>query len=142
MSTQKITDVSRRITGKDLIAERVFQGSFTISSLGAGDLGGLIFSVIPNNLSVQLYDFVVEVRVDTDDANHQWPIGGSLTSAQTEMTLQVWGDEGGAALGTLYTEDVSGERTFYAAIHNRDASTHTYYLKFAAYALEGQYEQA
>lgn len=139
MSTQT-SDPSRAIASRDLVAVRVFEGIFAVSSLGSGDLGGLIFSVIPNTPSVQLYDFVVETRVDTDDALHQWPIGASLTAAQSELTLQVWGDEGSASIGSEYTDDLSGERTFYVAIHNRDVSSHTYYLRFAAYALQGDYE--
>lgn len=80
----------------------------------------------PQKLSLSLWDFLLTMRVDTDDSAHEWPYGASLTSTTLSVRMYHWTD-------WANSNDARNVRKNRIVIENFSGSTRTIYLKFKSY---------
>lgn len=90
---------------------------------------------------MELLDLAMRIRVDTDDSNHDWPAGASLTLGQTMLRPSIfWADynDEGPPDGN---DNPAGFRTFGIHIENTDSNSHNYFIRFKVYSLNIAGEQ-
>lgn len=139
---EQIEDLKRQVReikaaqllGSDNASVQILEGSFNLGSILANQFGGAIISVTPEFGGLLLLNWTMDIRVDTDDANHQWPNGASLSAGQGNCLPSVYG----AAL-TPYTDDNTGMRGYYISVENFDTNPHNYFLKYKFYGLVNSY---
>lgn len=136
--SELITDPTRRVTAKEMYINTL-EGFLALGSVNAGDYVGAVISatIVPPQL--YLANFTMEIRVDTDDAAHQYPNGSSLTAEQRNsvVTFQ-YGDSGNSAV-PAFTDDDAGIRAWVVQINNFGTVAHTYFLRTKIYGLFGTY---
>lgn len=98
-------------------------GSITLATNSAATMN---VTVTPANATLTLWNFLFDVRVDTNDYAYQFPNGSSLTTAQRQLRLYSWISWGDSS-------DTTNIRTFKVRVENYDTVSHTYYLTVRAY---------
>lgn len=98
----------------------------TSPSVGAGQRLVVNVKNIPVDKTLSLWNFLFSIRIDTDDDDHLYPSGASLTSAQKSIDLQQWID-------FATSSDDNNQRSHQIVIINNDASAHVYHILYKAY---------
>ena len=99
---------------------------FTSPSVPAGFTLNLYVINTPNSTRLGLWDHLHSIRVDTNDDDHLYPGGASLTSAQRSLSLETWVDY-------AFSVDSINRRTYLIRIKNTDSSAHVYHVLYKAY---------
>lgn len=100
----------------------------TSSSVGTGSLLTFTITTTPARPSLSVWNFLITIRVDTDDAAHEWPSGASLSAAQLSLRMSQFID-------WANSNDTRNIRKHKIVIENFSGGNRTYYLKFKAYTL-------
>lgn len=98
-------------------------GSFTLATNSAATF---TVTVTPTNQLLTLWNFLFDIRVDVNDADHQFPNGAALTTAQRQMRQYEWISWGDSS-------DTTNIRTFKVRVENYDTVSHDYYLVVRSY---------
>lgn len=120
-----------QLLGADVFDISTLTGQTNVP-IPANELDGFGIGVTPEFGGLMIQNFTLEIRIDTDDANHTWPYGASLTSGQLSVGPTIIPDSG--AVGAAWsTDDTTGRRTYTVSIANFDGSAHTYYCRWKLY---------
>lgn len=138
MPTQEI-DITKRVDAKGLYVNTL-EGSVSTASIDPGGFGGVgvVTTIVPPQL--YLANLTFEIRVDTDDAAHQYPSGSSLTEEQFDSLLPTsWADSGTSGIAN-FTDDAAGVRTWIIHIENMFGTVpHVYHIHYKIYGLFAAY---
>lgn len=98
----------------------------TLSGLAAGAVHALILNISPDTPGLKLWNFRRQYRVDTNDIDHKWPEGGSLTADQFAVRVI---DE---FYDPMDSNDFTGVAQYKIVFHNQGSSPHDIHLLFKA----------
>ena len=116
-----------QLIGGDVIEVEATNAALATVTLGAGLTEVLFITFTPSTQVLMNVDCYVSIYVDTDDNNHIWPNGASLTSAQKKVRRSLTPD-------WAFSNDATGERVFLFSLENYDTASHTYYVRITSYA--------
>lgn len=91
------------------------------------------FKFRTSRLAPSMIDGMVYVNVDTDDDDHHFPDGGSLTAGQLKLFYSLTRDW---QYGQV-SQDPRNNCVWHFQLWNLDSNTHTYYVHFSAYSHQG-----
>lgn len=96
------------------------------ASVPAGSRVIFTVTTYPGDSRLSLWDQLFSVRVDTNDNDHLWPGGASLTSDQRQLSIDNWIDFASSS-------DISNVRVHKIIITNSGVADKTVYLLYKAY---------
>lgn len=99
------------------------EGNAVVTSGGTLTFNVTVFT---GNSRLSLWNQLFSLRVDTNDNDHLFPAGTSLTSEQRSIRISQWID-------FAESSDISNIRVHKIRIENFGASSHTIYLLYKAY---------
>lgn len=96
------------------------------TTIGAGAAITFVITIFPSGSRLSLWNHLFSVAIDTNDSDHIFPAGASLSADQRKLRISQWIDWADSS-------DVSNIRVHKIRLENFDASSHTYYLYYKAY---------
>jgi len=101
------------------------QTSFVLT---AGQTATVVFTTIPDDERLGLWEFYFSIKIDVNDDDHLFSEGASLTAGQRDLEIYQWKD-------FSRSSDIQNIRVQKIRLKNNDSSPHTYYMDYKAYTL-------
>lgn len=100
----------------------------TTPSINAGAQVTINVTTTPASNILTLWNHLFSIRVDTNDDEHLFPDGDSLSGGQANAQLAQWIDYASSS-------DESNIRVHKIAIRNNDSVAHVYHILYKAYVI-------
>lgn len=101
--------------------------STTSYTLATGTIQTTTWTTTPAKPALSLWNYHLTLRVDTDDDNHKWPNGSSLSAAQSSLRVACYIDQ-------VATNDDTNQLVVKICVENFSGSNRTIYMKYKTYS--------
>lgn len=129
---QREQKTAQLIGGDNPVVQSHTVSSFSTGSIAAGSRYYYSGYIQPAIQVPSVWDLAPRIRVDTDDANHEFPHGSSLNSSQLDLYIVLFWNDGSVS------DDSTGKRGYTLVIHNDSALPHTYFVRPKVYGFTGE----